>query len=323
MWETIRGYLTFTRKERNGVLFLLVLIFVLFVLPYFFRPSVGDPDPATYEKIKDEVRKFESRDSDSSGDIKNHPLTPQAVMFYFDPNKINEDDCHRLGMSERLTHTILHYIEKGGRFRQAEDLNKLYGIQNTDFNRLYPYVRIKVPRGDPSSHIVYHPKTAPQPFSKRTDFFFRPDSRKYLSTGGYERKISIVTDINLADSSEWARLPGIGVKLASRIVHFREKLGGFYQVDQVGETFALADSVFQKIKPFLQMNSFSLHQIDLNTASKEELEAHPYIRWQLAKRIIDFRVQHGSFQSVSELLQLAQMDPAKFEKLKPYLIVKQ
>ena len=37
MWETIRGYLTFTKKERLGVLFLLLIISILFVLPYFFR----------------------------------------------------------------------------------------------------------------------------------------------------------------------------------------------------------------------------------------------------------------------------------------------
>jgi DNA uptake protein ComE-like DNA-binding protein len=34
-------------------------------------------------------------------------------------------------------------------------------------------------------------------------------------------------------------------------------------------------------------------------------------------------LQHGSFHSVNELLQLAQMDQAKLEKLKPYLTVKQ
>ena len=61
MWETIRGYLTFTRKERFGVLFLLIIISILFILPYFFRPAVGDPDPAAYEKMKAEIRKFESK----------------------------------------------------------------------------------------------------------------------------------------------------------------------------------------------------------------------------------------------------------------------
>ncbi|MDP9042953.1 MAG: helix-hairpin-helix domain-containing protein, partial [Bacteroidota bacterium] len=116
-------------------------------------------------------------------------------------------------------------------------------------------------------------------------------------------------------------LPGIGAKLASRIVHFREKLGGFYHVNQVGETYGLPDSTFQKIKPFLRLKNVTLTCMDLNTATKEILQSHPYIRWQIASEIISYRQQHGSFHSVGELLQLAQMDSMKFEKLRPYLVV--
>ena len=148
----------------------------------------------------------------------------------------------------------------------------------------------------------------------------RPISEKPIR---HTAKIYAVTDVNLSDSGEWSRLPGIGEKLASRIIHFREKLGGFYQLDQVAETYGLPDTTFQKIKPYLRIRSDSLHQININTATKELLMSHPYIRWPLARSIIEYRLQHGSFHSVDELLQLAQMDPVKFEKLKPYLIVKQ
>ena len=72
MWETIRGYLTFTRKERYGVLFLLLLISLFFVLPYFFKPAPGDRDPAAYNKIQGDIRKFESRISDSSHEADSH-----------------------------------------------------------------------------------------------------------------------------------------------------------------------------------------------------------------------------------------------------------
>ena len=91
-------------------------------------------------------------------------------------------------------------------------------------------------------------------------------------------------------------------------------------MDQVGETFGLPDSCFQKIRPYLRVNAFSINQIDLNTATKELLQSHPYIRWQYAKAIFEYRIQHGSFQSIDELLQIATIDSAKFEKLKPYLV---
>jgi competence protein ComEA len=328
MWETIRGYLTFTRKERFGVLFLLLVICILFVLPYFFRPSVGQPDQAAYDKMKKGIQKFESGNSDSSektnmddrypgqknavttGNESKQISSPHSELFYFDPNHLNLNEWRRLGLPERLIQTILRYIEKGGRFRKAEDLKKLYGLQNSDYQRLLPYVRIaNAPKDfDASSDKIPRSLFASQTL-KKTDTFFL--AKKF-----------IVTDINLSDSLDWARLPGIGEKLASRIVHFREKLGGFYKIDQVAETFGLSDSAFQKIQPYLRLNTPALNQIDLNTATKEILQSHPYIRWQFAKAILEYRVQHGGFHSIDDLLQIATIDSAKFEKLKPYFIVR-
>jgi competence protein ComEA len=338
MWETIRGYLTFTRKERYGVLFLLIIISILFVLPYFFKPSVGDPDPVAYKKMKEGIRKFETGSTDSSLEAVRHERyqdrktysmaanpakadgDSHAEMFYFDPNKIQSADWLRLGLTERLTQTILHYTEKGGRFQKAEDLKKLYGLNQTEYKRLFPYIRIAKSSVEFKTRSGYSAKSAYNfATAKKTDSFFRESPLN--AEPGFERtaKKFVITDINLADSIGWSRLPGIGAKLASRITHFREKLGGFYHMDQVGETFGLPDSTFQKIKPFLRLNAVSLNQIDLNSATREVLQSHPYIRWQIAKAIIDYRAQHGTFQSVDELLQLAQMDAVKFEKLKPYL----
>jgi competence protein ComEA len=325
MWETIRGYLTFTRKERYGVLFLLTLISVLFVLPYFFKATPGDPDLADYKKIKTDIQKFEMRMADSSlttgrnydnpnnkaHDVSektaNEEVKTPTTMFYFDPNKIQAEDWERLGLSARLSQTILHYIQKGGHFRNADDLKKLYGLKLSDYERLSPYVRISPSAIGFKTHSRYDTGSAGHFSTNRL-----PRSSKFFSQ----------TDINLADSAAWTRFPGIGEKLASRIIHFREKLGGFYRLDQVGETFGLPDSTFQKIKPYLVSRSVLLNRIDLNSATKEILQSHPYIPWQIAKNILDFRLQHGTFQSVDELLQLASMDSVKFEKLKPYLIVR-
>jgi competence protein ComEA len=58
-------------------------------------------------------------------------------------------------------------------------------------------------------------------------------------------------NINAADTSAFSTLPGIGSKLANRIITFREKLGGFYSANQVAEVYGLPDSTFLKIKPYL------------------------------------------------------------------------
>ena len=246
-----------------------------------------------------------------------------AELFYFDPNSINAGDWQRLGLSERLSQTILRYTEKGGRFHNPADLKKIYGLQPADYERIFPFVRINKIHGNlkPGSGFYTTPGYDTSKV-KYADSFFRRTFRLNSGAGYTTNKKLQSTDINLADSADWSVLPGIGAKLAARIIHFREKLGGFYNIDQVGETFGLPDSCFQKIKSCLHLNTFILQQIDLNAATKEALQAHPYIRWQIAKWIIQYRQQHGNFHSVDELLQLAGMDSAKFQKIKPYLVAK-
>jgi DNA uptake protein ComE-like DNA-binding protein len=333
MWETIRGYLTFTRKERFGVLFLLIVVTVLFVLPYFFRPDVGTPDISATEKMKGGIQKFESMEPDSSSVAvryyrktdHNHSgsgetetdrnSTVPTSQFYFDPNNLNASGWRKLGLSDRLTHTILNYIGKGGHFERPEDLKRLYGLHRSDYDRLFPFVRIS--KSEQTTERI-HLKT---PFSHQLNSKTDSSYGTYYGSRLYLKKKYSFTDINQADSERWTEFPGIGAKLASRIVHYRESLGGFYAVDQVAETFGLPDSSFQKIKPYLQSGIFNLKRINLNTAAKESLQSHPYISWQIANGIIAYRIQHGGFQSVEELMQLAQVDSGKFERLKPYLEV--
>lgn len=146
--------------------------------------------------------------------------------------------------------------------------------------------------------------------------------RKYDTTRKqyqhYKPKYTTV-DINSADTAAFIALPGIGSKLALRIVTFRDKLGGFYSIDQLSETYGLSDSVFQKIKQYLRFQSNSFKKININTATLDELKQHPYIRYNLARLIVAYRTEHGSFSSAGDLQKMSFMTDSIYHKLKPYL----
>lgn len=129
-------------------------------------------------------------------------------------------------------------------------------------------------------------------------------------------------DINRGDTTAFIALPGIGSKLALRIVTFRDKLGGFYNVSQLSEVYGLKDSVFQIIKPFLRCQGEGVRKIDINKAGKDELKNHPYIRWSIADAIIAYRDQHGSFTSPQDILKIESVDAESLEKLLPYISFK-
>ncbi|MEJ7821464.1 MAG: helix-hairpin-helix domain-containing protein, partial [Chitinophagaceae bacterium] len=116
-------------------------------------------------------------------------------------------------------------------------------------------------------------------------------------------------------------LPGIGSKLAQRIIAFRSKLGGFYSVDQIKETFGLPDSTFVKIKPQLSVSSSTIKKINLNTATLDEMRSHPYLRYNVANAIIQYRIQHGNFSTVAEIKKIMIITDDIFNKVSPYLTI--
>lgn len=126
-------------------------------------------------------------------------------------------------------------------------------------------------------------------------------------------------DINTADSALWEALPGIGPVLAGRIVRFRDKLGGFYAISQIGETYGLPDSTFNKIQPYLRLTKVSLKKLDLNRMDEKSLARHPYIRYKLARLIVLYRSNHGPFSRPEELLGIPLVNDSIYRKIEHYI----
>ena len=61
--------------------------------------------------------------------------------------------------------------------------------------------------------------------------------------------------------------------------------------------------------------------VNINTASKKELDALPGIGEVLAQRIIDYRSANGPFSTVDELTKVKGIGAKTLEKLKPYATV--
>ena len=115
-------------------------------------------------------------------------------------------------------------------------------------------------------------------------------------------------------------LNGIGPAFASRIIRYREKLGGFYSKDQLKEVYGITDSLYQNLIPFIDIeNNIPFRFIHLNTDTFGNLSSHPYIRGKIASLICNYRKQHKSFTSIEELKQLPLITEENFLKLAPYL----
>lgn len=313
----VKEYFTFSQKERRAVIILAICATLFALLPTMFPFLVkNDLQLVNNPEVEKELAQLKTIPGntdqnlgDESSDQLFQPKTNfsktqewKGSLFYFDPNTASENDWQKLGLRDKTIKTILNYRSKGGKFRRAEDLGKIYGLHEDELQRLLPYVKIAGagPSFENDNHTAVITSPAKNSFSKTT---------------------AAVIDINSADTTELKRLNGIGSKLSQRIINFRSKLGGFVSVEQVAETYGLPDSTFQKIKEQLKVNPSAIKKIDINSASLDELKAHPYIRFAIANAIIQYRNEHGRFQTVSELQKLGAIDETVFRKISPYLTV--
>jgi competence ComEA-like helix-hairpin-helix protein len=130
-------------------------------------------------------------------------------------------------------------------------------------------------------------------------------------------------DLNLADSARLLKIYGIGPVLSSRIIRYRDKLGGFVRHDQLFEVYGLDSAVVQRVSnSSLIGDSLILRKINLNSDDAEwRLAAHPYLSKSKAKVIVAYRFQHGSFSSVEDIRKIQSIDEKTFLKIQPYLTV--
>jgi competence ComEA-like helix-hairpin-helix protein len=284
--------LYFTKRERIGAAILLAAIFTSFLIPEIAAGLQDTNKPLSSRPIPKPVRE-----------------TPQP--FFFDPNTAEEQDFIVLGLPPKTARSILNYREKGGRFRTPDELGKIYSLSPDDFKRLRPFVRIQHALPNRSYEKVIH-KERPRAFSHKRDSV-KPHAGAFQK----EHKKPGPININTATLESWQGLPGIGAWRADRIVRYRESLGGFLQPEQVGETFGIPDSVFQNIQPFLTGGGV-LRALNVNTASLDELKAHPYLSAKDAGALIAKRTQNGPIPSATALEQLLAHHP-KWHMLQHYL----
>lgn len=226
----------------------------------------------------------------------------KGEFFYFDPNTISITEWKRLGLRDKTIQTIQNYLSKGGHFNKPEDLQRIYGLHKDEYERLFPYVKIEL-----KTFVANEQFVSPKPNSE-----IQPPKN-------YQSKYSAI-EINTADTTAFISLPGIGSKLALRIVNFRNRLGGFYSIDQIGETYGLPDSTFQKIKQYLNLDNSSVRKLNVNTATIDELKAHPYIKVGIANPIVAYRNEHGAFSKIEDIKKVMAVTDEVYKKIVPYLI---
>lgn len=304
MKKTIFEFLNIPERERKGITALLFLITASLCF-LSFRDSIvlTKKSPITdhekemiawlntQEEIEIQKRKSKSFYRNSSFEKSQHKNSRIKTPFFFNPNTATFSELTALGMSKHAAASLIAYRNKGGQFRFAEDLKKVRGLTDSQFVSLKQFVQL-------------------------------PSEETHQAESGTKDMVNSKRriELNTADTTTLIQLPGIGSKLAHRIVSYRNRLGGFYSVEQLKEVYGLRPEVFEKISSDFVLDS-PIKTININTCTLQDLLNHPYLKPLQARGIINYREKHGSFTSVEGLRKTDLVDEELYTKIAPYFSV--
>ena len=295
----VKNYFYFSRGQKFGVLVLLCLITLFWAInwlsPYVFESEKMAED----SRFMQEVAAFKSslKDRESVAKYKKNDDFLNKKLFQFDPNTLDSAGFVSLGIKPKIAHNILKYRSKSGKFKRPEDFAKTYGISESQFKELLPYISI-----------------AKQEKTEKTS-----DIETFKEKKTYKEKPVLLVELNAADTIEMKKIPGIGSVFAHRIVEYRKKLGGFADKKQLKEVYGIKPEVYDKIEEYITVNAQNIRKIDINKMDVERLIKHPYLRFYAAKSIYEQRCKLGKLTSGDDLKNLKDLPEETLEKILPYL----
>ena len=226
-------------------------------------------------------------------------LTP----FPFDPNHTDSATLCRLGLEPWQVSNMLKYRRKGGRWRSAEDLQRLYGLSKSQFEQLRPYIRIaeadkrkEYERAEWQSNYEHEP---------------RPKTEKFAE--------GVTLPANTADTTALKHIPGIGSYYAHKIVDYRERLGGFVSTSQIDEIEDLPAGI---TRWFVLDKADKPKQLRINHSTFKQLVRHPYLSYEQTKIIVTHIRQYGAIRSWRDLQLYKEFTQNDFKRLAPYISFK-
>jgi competence protein ComEA len=305
MRKQIQSYLTFSRKELNGILVLFVIIALILSFPYAYR-LFDKPETYDLESFRREIDAFKSSAVSSR---KNYILGRERIgepmlrpnYFTFDPNTLSETGWLQLGLSKKQARVIRNYVNKGGKFYKPEDLRKIYSIREEQYHKLKAYVHISAL--EEKRHV------------------YRQADRGVSRTS--TKAEPILVELNAADSAQLDALRGIGPAFASRIIRYRNRLGGFHTIEQLREVYGMDSIRYAQLAAQVSIDRSLLNRYDINTVRFEQLRTCPYLSYKQISAIIQYRRQHGNYANATDLRKVIILNEEIIRKIEPYLVFEQ
>ncbi len=283
-FDWTRKSLAFSKTEVLAYALLILILSIVTLLMKWQRSQTSIVTPLYQHQLATMDSLLEALQPPPSGNLF------ASGLRTFDPNTVQVDSLRHWGIPPQVARNLQKYREADGTFRVKQDLRRIYGMNDSLWNIMEPFVTITV--------------------SKTT--------KKGSNNSSFQNTPRI--DINIADSLALMKIKGIGPVLSTRIIKYRRLLGGYYSKDQLDEVYGLSEEVLQRLKGRVYINpEFTYHKLSINSLDYRELARHPYISYTQARAIVAYREIHGNFDVLEKVKAIHLVGDSTYIKLYPYL----
>ncbi|MBT8285960.1 MAG: helix-hairpin-helix domain-containing protein [Flavobacteriaceae bacterium] len=278
----MKSHFRYSKQEKRGIFFLLFLIASLQSGFYFINlRSTREKEP--YFTVDTLAQAF--IDSVKASPAKND----RFKLRPFNPNFITDYRGYVLGITPEELDRLYDFRKTGQYIRTAEEFQTVTQITDELFTQVEPYFKF-------------------------------PSFRQNNKTQSGAADVSIPRDLNSATAAELQKISGIGPVLSSRIIRFRDRLGGFMVTEQLLDVYGLDREVAEKaMKKFQVLNTPEIRKINLNKAHVNELTGLVYLNRAIARKIVAYREQLGRYDSIEQLTKIEDFPTERIQRIKLYL----
>ncbi|MCF6308518.1 MAG: helix-hairpin-helix domain-containing protein [Flavobacteriaceae bacterium] len=288
--ENFKSHFVFNRSQRNGILFLILLIVGLFCVNYFVDFSEENILNANSSEV---IAIQKELDSLRTAEI----ATRKPKTYPFNPNFITDFKGYTLGMSSEEIDRLKHFRDKDQWVNSIKDFQKVTKVSDSLLAEISPFFKFP--------DWVTNPK---------------PKKKYYKNKGFKEKSFQQKIDLNKATQEQLKQVSGIGEALSKRIITYRQKLGEFSNDSQLYNVYGLNPEVVKRtLNEFTVKTPKVIVKMNLNEVSASDIATIPGISFELAKKIWEFRTLRGQINDFSELEKIDGISQRKLKGIQLYL----
>ena len=266
----------FSRQNIRGIIYVMAIIIVVALIAYFCTPRNRITLVEKAEKTTSEQR---------------------DTLFTFDPNTVTYDELRMLGFDKRTAVGIVKYRTAGKVFGIAEEFALCYGVTDSMFSRVRPYIKIgKKFATRPANHNANTIRT-----TRPSRFSPRPFEKFRIDTVGVE----------------YLRLIGFSTRQAEALIEYRKRGGGIFSMNELRDCYAVSEEMADSLSRFVILSERNPHDglIEINSADSATLRQVRGIGAKTVVAVLQYRKLLGGFVRKEQIAELKCVTKENFDKI--------